>query len=71
MAISPSSVVHGGQHDTKYVAFELLIRAAFVADEILGFVLEPAHRNHNSQLAASNFSQLSNIIPKSGDVMYV
>ena len=40
--MSPSSNVHGGQHDTKYVKFELLMHAAFVADEIWGFVLEPA-----------------------------
>ena len=35
--MSPSSTVtvHGGQHDTKYVTFELLLvlHAAFVADE--------------------------------------
>ena len=43
MAVSPSSTaVHGGQHDTKYVTFELLMHAAFVADEFLGFMLEPA-----------------------------
>ena len=41
MAMSPSTV-HGGQHDTKYVAFELLMHAAFVADEIWGFMPEPA-----------------------------
>ena len=40
--MSPSSAVHGGQHDTKYVTFELLLRAAFVADEIWGFMREPA-----------------------------
>ena len=36
--------VHGGQHDTKYVTFELLWHAAlFVADKIWGGVmLEPA-----------------------------
>ena len=39
--MSPSSTVHGGQHDTKYVTFELLLHAAFVADEIWGFMLEP------------------------------
>ena len=43
MAMSPSSAVHGGQHNTKYVTFELLLRAAFVADEIWGDLLEPAH----------------------------
>ena len=43
MAMSPSStVVHGGQHDTKHVTFELLMHAALVADEIWGFKLEPA-----------------------------
>ena len=40
--MSPSSTVYGGQHDTKYVTFELLLHAAFVADEIWGFMLEPA-----------------------------
>ena len=34
MAVSPSSTVHGGQHDTKYVTFELLTHAVFVADGI-------------------------------------
>ena len=33
LAMSFSSTVHGGQHDTKYVKFELLLHAAFVADE--------------------------------------
>ena len=42
LAMSPSSTVHGGQHDTKYVTFELLMHAAFVADEIWGFMPEPA-----------------------------
>ena len=41
MAMPPSSTVHGGQHDTKYVTFELLMHAALVADEIWGFILEP------------------------------
>ena len=36
LAMSPSSTVHGGQLDNKYVTFELLVHAAFVADEILG-----------------------------------
>ena len=35
----PSSTVHGGQHDTKHVTFELLLRAAFVAHEIWGICL--------------------------------
>ena len=42
-SMSPSCTVHGGQHDTKHVAFEFLLHAAFVADEIRGNMLEPAH----------------------------
>ena len=42
--LSPSSTVHGCQHDTKYVAFELLLHAAFVADEAWVDMLEPARR---------------------------
>ena len=42
MAMSPPSTVHGGQHDIKYVTYELLLHAAFVAGEIWGFTLEPA-----------------------------
>ena len=34
MVLSPSCTVHGGQHDTKYVTFDLLMHAAFVADQI-------------------------------------
>ena len=30
-----------GQQETQYVTFELLLHAAFVADEIWGDVLEP------------------------------
>ena len=37
-----SSTVHGGQHDTTHVTFELLMHAAFVADKNWGFMLEPA-----------------------------
>ena len=40
--MSPSSTVHGGQHDSKYVTFELSMHAAVVADEIWGYMLEPA-----------------------------
>ena len=47
--MSPSSTVHGGQHDTKFVTFELLfLHAALVADEKLGFMLEPARRSLKS-----------------------
>ena len=40
------ATVHGGQHDTKFVTFELLLYAAFVSDEIffLGYMIEPARR---------------------------
>ena len=51
MAVSPSSTVHGGQHDTKNATFELLMHAAFVADEIWGFMLEPARRKPYNLLA--------------------
>ena len=30
LAMSPSSTLHGGQHDTKHVTFELLMHAAFI-----------------------------------------
>ena len=41
LAMPPScTAVHGGQHDIKYVTFELLLHAAFVADETLGDMLE-------------------------------
>ena len=46
LAMSPSSTVHGGQHDTKYVTFELLMHAAFVADEIWSFMLETARTSY-------------------------
>ena len=49
MRMSRSSTVHGGQHDTKYVTFEWPLHAAFVADEIWGFMLEPA-RTQNNQI---------------------
>ena len=41
MAMSPSPTVQGGQHDTKYVAFKLLMHTAFLAHEIWGFMPEP------------------------------
>ena len=43
----PYSNVHGGQHDTKYVPFELLMHAEFLADEMWGFMLEPARSLSN------------------------
>ena len=42
MAMSPPSTVHGGQHDIKYVTYELLLHAAFVADTVWDDKLEPA-----------------------------
>ena len=53
----PSSIDHGGQHDTKYVALEWLMRAAFVADEIWGFRPEAA-RIHFVFSAPCCFSML-------------
>ena len=47
MAVSPSSIVHGSQHDIKYVTFELL-HAAFVGDELWGLMPEPARILHHS-----------------------
>ena len=49
-AMTPSFTVHGRQHDTKWVTFELLLHAAFVADEIWGFMLEPGRRADCSTL---------------------
>ena len=40
--MSTSSIVYGGQDDTKYVTFEQLLHAAFMADKIWGDKLEPA-----------------------------
>ena len=57
LAMSPPSTVHGGQHDTKYGTFELLMHAAFVADEICSFMLEPA-RTVGHELRVSCFSKL-------------
>ena len=42
--MSPYSTVHGGQHDAKYVTFEWLLHAAFVADKIRGDTPEPGRR---------------------------
>ena len=47
--MSPSSTVHGGKHDTKYVTFELLLHAAFVADNFSGYMLEPARRKEENE----------------------
>ena len=55
MAMPPSSTVHGGQHDTEYVTFESLLHAAFVADDIWGFVLEPARSSFDFERQAAQF----------------
>ena len=55
----PSSTPHGGQHDTRYVTFELILHAAFVADEIWGFIHEPA-RSSIQQEPGIKGSTLSN-----------
>ena len=34
LVMPPLSTVHRGQHGTTYVTFEILVHAAFVADEI-------------------------------------
>ena len=46
--MSPSPNFHGGQHDTKYVTLGLLMRAAFVADELWGLMPEPARKMFGS-----------------------
>ena len=45
-----SPTVQGGQHDTKYVTFELLLHVVFVADEIWGFMPELARRNFQNRV---------------------
>ena len=42
--MSPFSTVHGGQHDTKHVTFELLLVATLVADDSLGSMLQAARK---------------------------
>ena len=61
LAMSPSSTVHGGQHGTKYAAVELLLRAAFVADENWGFTLEPARRAYGRYLT-NNIAHVGEIV---------
>ena len=46
LVMPPSSTALGGQHNTKNVTFELLVHAPFVANEIWGFMPEPA-RSYN------------------------
>ena len=41
LAMPRSPTVLGSQHNTKHVAFELLLHAAFVVDNFRGFMLEP------------------------------
>ena len=42
LAMSPSSTVHGGQYDTKYVPSVKPLHAASVTDTFWGVSLEPA-----------------------------
>ena len=58
MAMSPSSTVHRGQHDTKCVTFELLMHAAIVADEIWGFTPEPARTAYSACGSTAPFPPL-------------
>ena len=52
----PYSTVNGGQHDTKYVTFEHLLHAAFVADTIWGVSVKPAcSAVSNEERVVTNF----------------
>ena len=42
LAMSPSSIGHGGQHDTKYSPFDWILRVAFAEEKIWGGLCEPA-----------------------------
>ena len=57
MVMSPSSTVHCGQDETKYVTFKLLMHAAFVVDEIWGFLPEPARTGVPGGLYMSRFAE--------------
>ena len=59
LVMSPSSTVHGGQHDTKYVTFELLLHAAFVADEMWGFMLVSAR---NLLVRTCNYKRVNYLV---------
>ena len=58
-AMSPSSTVHGSPHDTNYMTFELLMHAAFVADEIWGSMLGPARTRQPSSVYRSGVERLT------------
>ena len=53
MDTSPSFTVHGGAHGTKYVTFEFLLGAAFVADEIGGYMHEPARNRSDNDISCT------------------
>lgn len=53
LGMLPSSIVHGGQYDSKNVTFELLLHADFVADEIRVDMLEPARKRCQVNARAS------------------
>ena len=75
LALSPSSTVHGGQYDTKYVTFELLLHAAFVADESWSDTLEPARNpdllaNFSDCCVMTSLCALLTVLSKLGRVLY-
>ena len=58
--MSPSSTVHGGQYDTKYVTFECLLQhVALMGDIIWGDKLEPARARENNCFKAHQRNKLS------------
>lgn len=50
LAISPSSVVHGGQCDAMYAIMEKVLRTSFADHTILDEMLEPACTQYIIQL---------------------
>ena len=52
MSPSSTTVGHGGQQGAKDVTFELSLRVAFVADEISGYICEPARRKNEGSFPA-------------------
>ena len=76
--MSPSCTVHGGQYDTKYVTFELLLNAAFVADEIWVFTLEPAriytkyvYTRYSIPVWIKKIGAASTAVPSLSNIMHI
>ena len=65
--MSPSSTVHGGQHDTKYVTFELLLDGAIVTDENWGDMLENPCQESVCPEKSESFKWESVICPMFGN----